>query len=825
MDDVLEASIEALREHASLVVVAPPGAGKSTRLPPALLDACSGKVLMLQPRRVAARAVAARIAEERGVPLGQEVGYRVRLEKRVSDATRLEVLTEGILTRRLQHDPFLDGVSAVVLDEFHERSIHLDLALALLKEVQAEARPDLWIVVMSATLDARPVAAYLGAAPVQNLKGRAHPIEIVHVEREDTRRLAERVLSGVRRVLASARHDVLVFLPGAAEIRRTAQALEESDVNVDVIPLFGAMPLKEQRRVLVPPPPPRQRRVVLATNVAETSLTIEGVDAVVDSGLVKLARHDPGAGIDRLELTPVSQASAAQRAGRAGRVGPGHALRLHTLARHASLPQHTPPEIRRVDLAPMVLELRAWGAEPHTFDFFEPPPKGALHAADLLLERLGALDKKLHITPLGRRLTTLPLHPRLGATLIAAVDARQARAGSTIVALLSERDPLDRAEAACVSGHSDLLERLERLDEAEERRFDGKICRRLGLNRSAALRVVKVRDELLTRLGVRPSGGDHRWSAEVLLRALLAGFGDRVARQRDPGSDRALMVGGRGLRLAAESVVRDTKLFIAHQIEGGKTEGRVTSASAIERGWLRLEAHEVMRFDVGSERVIATSETRYLDLVLDQKAASPDPDEAATLLQEAATADPFSALRPGPAARRLLARLTFLQAEMPELGITGDSRARLLALLPALCTGKTSFAQLRTQELATWIEGTLPRALLQALRREAPERTVVPSGREIRIDYPEDGSTPVLAVKLQELFGLADTPRIAAGRVPLLLHLLAPNGRATQVTRDLRSFWNTTYAEVRKDLRRRYPKHPWPEDPWSAVATHRTKRR
>jgi ATP-dependent helicase HrpB len=878
IDEHLPRIARTLSDAGRLVLVAETGAGKTTRVPPALLDTVSGRVLMLQPRRVAARAAAGRIADERGWRLGHEVGYQVRHERRISEATRVEVVTEGILTRRLQADPFLEGVGAVLLDEFHERSLHADLALALLAEVRREARPELALLVMSATLDAAPLSRFLDDAPRIEVPGRRYPVTISYAStlrsdaaRRGAERLETRVADAVERALSSsnadtdanidaaaanidAEGDVLVFLPGVGEIARVAEQLEQRRTapspaspleRVDVLSLHGSLPLEAQQRALRPGPTGR-RRVVLATNVAETSVTIPAITTVIDSGLVRQLRFDPASGLDRLETLRCSVASAEQRAGRAGRVRPGRALRLWTETEQRSLPQQTSPEIRRVDLTRTALEVRAWGSDPRQFGWFEAPAASALSTAELLLERLGALrgDDRA-VTPLGQAMLELPLHPRLARILLAvAPEAGDAelRSACAMVALIGERDLLlaEHRRGDRPSADSDLDERLELLAEAERARFARGRCARIGVHAGAARAAAQLRDQLQRRVTARRSsmddgqlplpGRDDRDSQATLRdrdrwlrRLLLAGFPDRVARRRDEGSARALLVGGRGVALGPQSVVREASIFLALHVNDRGDEGRVTLASAIDACWLSQTERREHRFDPASGRVLARAQRCYLDLVLAERPESPDGERAAALLAEHAGANLADALDLDSVAQ-LRARVTLLHEHRPQLELPALDDDALRSLLPALCSGKSALAELRREPLGPWLRGLLSTKQQRALERETPIELPVPSGRRIGLRYDPEGGPPVLAVKLQELFGLRETPRVAGGAVSVLLHLLAPNGRPVQVTQDLASFWQRTYAEVRKELRQRYPKHPWPEDPTDAVATHKTKR-
>lgn len=832
VDEVLPGLVAALRDGPSAVLIAPTGAGKTTRVPPALLAAgiCAEKrIVVLEPRRIAARAAARRMAEEGGWSLGEEVGYRVRFDNRSGPDTRILVVTEGILVQRLQADPFLEDVGAVLFDEIHERSLHTDLSLAMARRVQREVRPDLRIVAMSATVDPGPVAAYLGGCPVIESLGRLHPVEISYLDgRPDERPLPGLVASGVRRVLGETPGDVLVFLPGVGEIQRCAEALAPlaAERGLAVLSLFGDLPAEQQDAVLRPLP---RRKVVLATNVAETSVTVDGVTAVVDSGLVRRLRYDPSTGLDRLELGKVSRASADQRAGRAGRQAPGVCLRLWGEWEHAALPEREVPEIARVDLAAPALQLLAWGeTDLAAFGWFEPPDPAALAAAELLLRRLGATDEH-GVTATGRAMARLPVHPRLARLLVEGHRRGQPREAALLAALLSERDPFPRAPRGAGprrSSRSDLLDRLDALQDFERRGRDESG----ELNAGAARFVLRARDQLFQMIrkelpGARMSRPEawEGMGGEGLLRALFAAYPDRLTRRREPRSPRGVMVGGRGVRLAEESAVLDPDLFLSIELDAGRagpqSEALVRLASAVEPGWLpaeRLRTTTDVEFDEERERVAAWKRTRYDDLVLSETEVPAGGEEAARVLAEAAASRLERALPlDDPEVAGFLARVRCLAGWMPELDLPPFDERTFADLLPVLAAGKRSFAELRRAPLRQVLEGALSWEQLQALEREAPERLEVPSGSRIKLDY-EPGRPPVLAARIQELFGLAETPRVAAGRVPVLLHLLAPNHRPQQVTHDLRSFWENIYPQVRKELQGRYPRHAWPQDPWNA---------
>ncbi len=836
IDEILPALIAALRESPAAVLIAPTGAGKTTRVPPALLAAGlnEGKrIVMLEPRRIAARAAARRMAEEWGWTLGREVGYQVRFERKAGPETRILVVTEGILVQRLQADPFLEDVGAVIFDEIHERNLQTDLSLAMARRVQRDARPDLKLLAMSATLDPGPVAAFLGDCRVIESRGRLHPVDVLYTDLPDERSLPSQIAAGVRRVLDATPGDILVFLPGVGEIQRSAEALAglAAERNLAVLPLYGDLPAEKQDEVLRPL---SRRKLVLATNVAETSITIDGVTAVVDSGLVRRLRFDPATGLDRLELGKVSRASADQRAGRAGRQAPGVCLRLWPSWEHAALPERETPEIARVDLAGPALQLLAWG-EPDlaAFDWLEPPDPAALAAATLLLRQLGAIDDH-GVTAAGRTMARLPVHPRLARLLIEGHRRGRTGEAALLAALLSERDPFPRGARGAgprrgisLKARSDLLDRLDALEAFEKRQ-----AWEADLNAGAARFVLRARDQL-AELAWRELPGKERTEPgdAPLLHALLAAYPDRVARRREPRGPRGVMVGGRGVRLAEESAVLETPLFLCIDLDAGRagplSEALVRKASEVEPEWLPgLRTAVELEFDESRERVAAWKRTRYEDLIISEaEVPPPDAAETARVLIEAAAGRLDRALPLDDSeVASFLARVRSLAEWMPELGLPRFADDEIRVLLPALAAGRKSFAELRRAPLLDILQGALSYPQLEAVRREVPERLAVPSGSQIRLTY-EPGRPPVLAARIQEMFGLAETPRVAAGRVPVLLHLLAPNGRPQQVTHDLRSFWETTYPQVRKELAGRYPRHSWPQDPWNAVPQRRPMRR
>ncbi|MCA8996890.1 MAG: ATP-dependent helicase HrpB [Planctomycetaceae bacterium] len=832
IDAVLPALTQSLKQTSRLVLRAPPGAGKTTRVPPAILNEYSdmkGRIVMLQPRRLAARTAARRIAEEQGWSLGAQVGYRVRFDSLAGGQTRILVVTEGILLRQLMDDPFLEGTSVVIFDEFHERNLYSDVALAMIRRIQQTVRDDLKIVVMSATMDPEPIAAYLDQSPVIDSPGKTFPVDIRYVRGGDRRRLEEKVVDGVHDLLDRTTGDLLVFLPGVGEIHRAARQLGEAGISrqADILHLYGDLPSEDQDRIMRPGD---RRRIILSTNVAETSVTIPGVTGVVDTGLAKVLRFDPQVGLDRLELESISKASADQRAGRAGRTQPGVCLRLWEETGHRARPEQTEPEIRRVDLTGPILQLLSWGERDlDAFCWFERPRADSVQRALRLLRQLGAIDARHQVTVEGHLLSRLPVPPRVGKLILAGQRLGIADDAAWVAAMLSERDPFFRGKSSAQGrdprtvvsrrSHSDVVDRLASLKEAE----------RAGtsefpwgtLNRSAARFIQKSRDQLLRLVGATRSTtsltGDPE---EALQRALLAAFPDRVVKRRDVGSDRGLMVGGQGVRLAPQSAVRSEEFFLGIEIDaGGSGDAIVRIASAIDRDWLPdslLDEREELFFHPSQKQVMARHRSYYEDLLLSETPASiSDTDAAAELLLTEANKAWNQILPRDEAFANWIIRLTCLSEWHPALELPASAEDLKREVLRSLCQRCRSFAELKRADWLSELQGILPWDAWQKIQQLAPEKIRVPSGSEILLVY-ESGRPPVLPVRIQEMFGLLQTPTIVEGKVPVLLHLLAPNLRPQQVTDDLASFWKNTYPEVRKELARRYPKHPWPEDPVSA---------
>jgi len=819
IDPVLPEILAAIAASRAAVIVAAPGAGKTTRVPPAilranLLKANQPNLVMLQPRRVAARAAATRIAEENGWQLGREVGYHVRFERVMDRRTPLRVITEGILTRQLLDDPFLEGVGAVILDEFHERSIHTDMAIALLREVRQTVRDDLILLVMSATLHAEPVAEFLGNCPIIRCPGRAFEVGLEY-RPASGQWLADRVAAEIEQALATPpaeTGDVLVFLPGAGEIRQVQQNLGRTDDLV--FPLYGALPFEQQMRAIQPAD---RRKVILATNIAETSLTIPGVRTVIDSGLAREAFYDAQRGLDQLQLARISRASAEQRAGRAGRTAPGRCIRMWTAKEHAEMADFDLPEIRRVDLSTTVLALHGWGkSETRSFGWYEAPPETSLAAAERLLWMLGALTDETggRITPLGRRMLELPVHPRLARLLCAAADRGLTKEGAALAALLSERERTGGEASKDLHGSSDLL---------------------ILLDQPAQWREARLKDDLERLARVSGSKPGRAVDESELLKLTLLAYPDRVCRRRGGDPSAGVMVGGGGVRVARESAVRAAEYFVAVDVRkddrSARSEALVRLASAIQPAWLAeffpdaVKREQSAEFDPARGRTVGVTRTRYLDLVISESAdATVDSSQAASALAAAVRPQAMEIFAANEAAAMVLARLEFLRKWMPEHPWPQFDAALLGDVLTEAAAGARSLEELKRRPLADFLMRRLPYPLDRLLEQHAPRALVVPSGKSVSIRY-EPGRAPILAVRLQELFGLKQTPRVAGGRVAVVLEILGPNYRPVQVTDDLASFWATAYFQVRKDLKRRYPKHSWPDDPLTAKPQARPARK
>lgn len=836
IDNILPQVVDHLSTAGAVVIKAEPGAGKTTRVPPAILDAGlanlankqSGQIVVLQPRRVAARAAAARMSEERGTALGDDIGYRVRHEGRSSKQTRILVCTEGVFLRRLQDDPLIENVSVVVFDEFHERSIDSDLALAMTSQVRRELRPDLKIVVMSATLDTAPIAAYLGDCPAIESPGSTFPVAIDYLKFPSNESIEKLAADGVTRMLPQSAGHLLVFLPGVGEIREAEAILEPTAAarNLTLMPLYGDMPLPDQIAVLRQG---GQRKIVLATNVAETSLTIDGVDVVVDSGYARVNKFDPGVGFNRLELTRISKASATQRAGRAGRTAEGACLRLWTERDQMALADFELPEIERVDLSECILQLLAWGEhDVHAFPWFTRPSLAAINNALELLDRLDAISAG-KLTEIGRAMARFPLQPRLARLLIEGTRLGHPDRAALCAAVLAERAPFRRMEQSAKGMHhtdSDVLEQMRAIEAFDTNGIRDSIMGEVIPG--AAKHVLRTSSQLskllndsdIKLLELQLAGvckEKNKTADEAVLRAIMTAFPDRICKRRKPKDPRGVMVGGRGVILSDQSNVYDAPFFAAVDlVDLNRAELNVRRASCIERSWLP-ESHILTSidavFDSKREKVVAFKRTRFCDLIIDETVSSmpPDIDPGSVLVEAVATNYDLSNLIDEPSAD-YLNRILFLREWLPELELPDFGADPWRALLPVWCSGCTSISDLKSKSMLSAIQSQLTREQIASVEKDAPETMKVRGGRKVKLKY-EPGKSPILAAKIQELYGVAETPTIVRSRVPVVLHVLAPNYRVQQVTHDLSGFWKNTYPQLKKELKGRYPKHNWPDDP------------
>ncbi len=810
IDEALPRLTAALAESNCAVLVAPPGAGKTTRVPLVLLDelwAKDRKILVLEPRRLAARAAAAHMASTLSEQVGDTVGLRVRFGSKISKCTRIEVVTEGVFTRLVLDDPSLDGVAAVLFDEFHERSLDADFGLALVRDVQQGLRGDLKILVMSATLDGARVAALLGNAPVIESEGRSFPVETRYLGRDPRARIENQVAGAVERALRADAGSLLVFLPGAGEIRRTATVLKERvrDPAVDIVALYSALDAREQDRAIAPSPPGR-RKAVLATSIAETSLTIEGVRVVVDSGLSRVPRYEPDVGLTRLETVRVSRAAADQRRGRAGRIEPGICYRLWDEPQTGSLEPYTRPEILSADLSSFVLDLAQWGAsDPSKLAFLDPPPAAALSEARALLAELGAIDAQGRITEEGCRLRALPLPPRLSRMVVDAAAEGAGLLAAEIAAVLTER--------GLGGDDADLRHRLDQF------RRD-----RSARSQDACAMAKRWADT---------AGG--KGGGVMSIGALLAlAYPDRIAKNRGNGHGAFLLANGRGGNVdPASSIVGEPFLAVA-ELTGTAAASRIVLAAPIELEEIearfadQIEDRDTVVFDAASGSLRARRTRKLGAIVLAEQVKPVAPDaESARLLADGIAALGIGKLPWSKAQVQLRDRVMFLRSaeggEWPDLSDAALARAADEWLAPFL-SDKTALSQIGADDLAAALDALIPWDLRKRLDAEAPAHFTAPTGLAVPIDY-EAEQGPTVSIRVQELFGLATHPTIAGGRVPLVIELLSPAHRPVQVTRDLPGFWRGSYADVKTEMRGRYPKHPWPDDPAQAPATRRVKLR
>jgi ATP-dependent helicase HrpB len=819
--DVLPTLHRVLAEGTSAVLQAPPGAGKTTGVPPSLLDAqwLTGKrILMLEPRRLAARAAARRIAANLGQAVGETVGFRIRGESRVGPRTRIEVVTEGILTRMLLEDPALDEVGIVLFDEFHERSIHADLGLALTLLGRTILRDDLRVLVMSATLDGAGVADLLGGAPIVTSSGRSHPVETRYLPPRPGVRLESATVSAIHTALDQTAGDILVFLPGAGEIRRVEAMLGRLS-GTDVLPLHGNLPAEAQDHALRPPPRGR-RKVVLATSIAETSLTIDGVRTVVDAGWSRVPRYSPRTGMSRLVTARVSLASADQRSGRAGRQGPGVCYRLWSEHQHGSLVPAARPEILEADLAPLALDLAAAGvSDPGELAWLDAPPAAAFSEARSLLGQLGALDPGATISAHGRAMSRLPLHPRLAHMVLKSLDLGDAATACDVAALLTERDVLGKGEGV---PEADIRSRLDLL-----RGYGERASTDLEALRRARAEARRCRDSPLLRRGPRARAETPSVGALVAL-----AYPDRIAQRRPDSPGRYLLRNGLGATLDPQSMTGEPYLAVA-EVEGKQREGRILLAAPIALEEIdslfgsELVSEDEVRWDAAAAMVTSRRRTRLGALVLrDAPIRDPDAELVTAALLQGIRESGLESLTWTTAARGIRSRVAFvrrLDPEWPDLS-SAALAGRLEEWLGPLVGGMRRLGDVSQLDLASALEGMLGRERMRRLEALAPTHVTVPSGSRLPIDYG-DPEAPFLAVRLQEVFGWSSTPMVGGGRVPVTLHLLSPAFRPVQVTRDLAGFWRGAYFEVRKDLKGRYPRHAWPDDPVTAEPTRRVKPR
>ncbi|VAW89634.1 ATP-dependent helicase HrpB [hydrothermal vent metagenome] len=825
IDTVLPQLLSALSQQPNAVLQAAPGAGKTTRVPLALLDQSwlgKQKIIMLEPRRLAARSAALYMASLLGEKVGKTIGYRTRLDSKITATTRIEVVTEGILTRLIQQDPELSGYGLVIFDEFHERNLQGDLGLALTLEAQAALRDDLKILVMSATLDTDPVAKLLNNAPIITSEGRSYPVEIIYGQRPEPRQLIQAVSRTILKALADEPGDLLVFLPGVGEIQRIKRRLEEADLatNIQLCPLYGDLPRDAQQQA-INPSLDGQRKIVLATSIAETSLTIEGVRVVIDAGLQRQPKFNPQSGMSRLETTALTQASATQRSGRAGRVAAGVCYRLWSQEDHKRLLAHRRAEIMEADLADLTLELARWGvSDPGELKWLERPPAAAYAQAQTLLQQLGALDNKQRITPHGEAMATLGMHPRLAHMVLLGEQLGLGSLACEIAALLGERDIIKGSYR-----DADLRQRIELLHQNP---------RSPQLNRSAVQRIQLTARRWQQQLNT----GEAQHPAHHCGLLLAFAYPDRIAQHRGGGEPRYLLSNGRGACFREHQAISDEAYLVIAELDAGQRESQIFLATPVTLVELeqhlasQIELQRVVGWDNRSASVQAKQQRRLGALVIEEHELKELPKEQITQgLIDGIRQNGLQVLPWDRESETVRARLILLHTHQAE--ISGDetwpevSEQALLDTLEAwlapYLSGFSKLSHLKKLNLKTILLSQLSWSQQQQLEQEAPSHLAVPSGSRIKIDYQQ--SPPVLAARLQELFGMLETPHIAGGKITLTVHLLSPAQRPIQVTQDLASFWANTYQEVKKDLKGRYPKHYWPDDPYQAEATRRVRPR
>ena len=821
IDSLLPAIARSVHDTGCVVITAEPGAGKTTRVPLALANAQlgPGQVVVTEPRRLAARLAARYVSSQLQTPVGGRIGYTVRFDNQSGDNTVVRYVTEGVLLRQLLADPHLSGVRTVVLDEVHERHLATDELLALLTSLRAR-RPELSLVVMSATLDPGPVQQYLGECVHLHAAGQTFPLEVSHARSEDDRVLSRQVQSAIRTALRDHDEgDILVFLPGAPEVRQQQELMQQAQLGVEVCPLYGELPLEAQAKAIAVGP---RRRVVLATNVAESSVTVEGVRIVIDSGLAKVASVSPWSGRSMLRTQPISKNSATQRAGRAARQGPGFVYRVYTERQYRSFAEHDPPEIERASLSGLLLDMAALGIRDlNTLSWLSPPPLPAVRAARQHLRQLGALSDSNHLTAIGQRMLECPLSPRLARVLVAATDLGVFDDGALAVALLAERviRRQDFRGSDLPTEGSDLTERIDRVRECDF----GRYATGPGVERSRIASVRRLYEQLRRQFRrVHLKAASLPTTDRLLGQALLLAFSDRVARRKRDGSSELVLKDGSIARLSHTSVVRTAPLVLALEVEDHPT-GRTSTPSirlacSIEADWLldsfshELSEEHELAFDLDKERVESVSRLMYGSVTLDESRLIAQPSsEAAELLYAYATTRKTQLFGKRSDVESLRNRLLLLQQYLSDLGLPPAERFEDESLLRMACEGQVAYRELTLIDWPALILAQLDQTQLHALRVHTPERVQLRPDLALPIHY-ERSKPPWIEARIQDFFGHTTTPALIHGQVPLTLHLLAPNRRAVQVTSDLDSFWTRHYGDVRKELRRRYPKHHWPED-------------
>ena len=834
------AVVDAVRRSGRVIVQAPTGSGKSTQIPQMLLDhdlLGRGQVVILQPRRLATRMLAARVARERNVRLGDEVGFQIRFEDHSGSRTRIKYETEGILLRQMLTNPTLEGVSAILFDEFHERHLYGDITLARALQIQESARPDLKLLVMSATLDAGPLEKYLNPCVVLESEGRTFPVSIEYLEPATAARngedpaweLATRAFE--QAVSAGTEGDFLIFMPGAYEIGRTVQAIRNSPSGRGfiVLPLHGELAADDQDAAVAQYD---QRKVVVSTNVAESSLTIDGVRVVIDSGLARIPKFDPYRGINTLLIERISRASADQRAGRAGRTAPGRCIRLWSEREQLERPPQEMPEIKRLDLAEVVLTLKASGVgDIRTFRWLEPPDSRSLDRAEVLLHDLGALNHAGDITALGRSMLSFPVHPRYSRMLIAANDYGCVRTVALIAALTQGRNLLQRRQGGDVKedrenllgdeAESDFFILMRAWRYADQQRYDLNKCRRLGIHALSARQVRPLFDyflDIAKKEGLKVE--DHAPDNEAVQKCVLTGFSDQLAQRVDSGTLRCQLVHGRKGALARESAVQKSPLFVAadvREIEGRDRELNVLLglATAVKQEWLKelfpedFSEQVHVRYDPDSKRVGAAKQVLFRDIVLEVKRMDvPPAEEAATLLAEEVLQGALTLKNWDHAVEQWILRVNTLVKWCPDLQlptVTDDGRQ---AMIQQVCLGAISYKDIKEKPVWPAVKSWLSGAQQALVEKYAPERLDLPNGRKAKVTYVAEAE-PFISMRIQDLYDVQQTPKIAMGRLPVVVHILGPNHRPVQVTQDLAGFWREHYPRIKKELQRKYPKHEW----------------